>query len=496
MVRTRKEQVNVLRAYWTSYTYTATAGTTSTVLPGGFVAASITGTSGGNASSTPPVRGIITTGSGGFVRIRQALTGVNVDDSGFQVFGRLTFSAGNYTVSYKKLSGASEITATLPGAGTYSVDVLFPEVMEFGEVPANVDIILGTGGDLNSTGSVSGDLNVTGNTTLGDAGTDTITLNGRLASNFLPSSDNTRSLGNSALRLADINSTKFTARGDTADTLKATYSSSGVAVLSGPFTIDVNNVLNLGISSATAINIGRTGVLTTVAGDLSVSGTISFVSLGITGNTTLGDSPADDIIFNGSINSDIIPKIDNVYQVGTSGFKFVEGHFSNVFAEDFDGYTAIYFGASLATDLQIGNSNATITLNSPITIAGTAGENISDGELVSFSNSGGNTRVFKAEADGYGVNSFTVGVAGNSALTGQEVKIIVLGEKSIPDAEWDVVPAQSSVGQPVYLSTNAGNWSITAPATSLSYVQKCGILSRGGAGVVKVIVQIGDSFIN
>lgn len=496
MVMTRKEQLSVLRAYWTSYTYTATSGTTSTVLPGGFVTTSITETSGGNASSTPPIRGIITTGSGGFVRMRAAASGLNIDDSGSQVFGRLSFAAGNYTISYKKLSGSSEIVATLPGSGSYSIEILFPEVMRFGEVPADVDILYGTGSNLNSTGSVSGDLNVTGNTTLGDAGTDTITLNGRLASNFLPSSDNTRSLGNSTLRLANVNSTSYTARGDATDTLKATFSSSGIAVLAGPFSIDVNNALNLGTISATSLTIGRTGVTTTVAGDLVVSGTISFVSLGVSGNTTLGDSTSDNIIFNGRINSDIIPKTDNVFQVGTSALKFVEGHFSNVFAEDFDGYSAIYFGASQATDLQFGNSNATITINSPVTLSGTAGESISNGELISLNNSGGNTRVFKAESDGYGVNSFVIGVAGNSASIGQEVKIIVLGEKSIPDSEWDVVPAQSSVGQPVYLSKTAGNWTITAPSTSLSFVQKCGILSRGGTGVVKVIVQIGDSFIN
>jgi hypothetical protein len=47
-------------------------------------------------------------------------------------------------------------------------------------------------------------LTVTGNTTLGDATSDTITMNGRVASSIVPSSNNTRDLGSSANRFKDI----------------------------------------------------------------------------------------------------------------------------------------------------------------------------------------------------------------------------------------------------------------------------------------------------
>ena len=51
---------------------------------------------------------------------------------------------------------------------------------------------------------VNGDLTVTGNTILGDAATDTITFNARVASNIIPATDNTYDLGTSALRWKDI----------------------------------------------------------------------------------------------------------------------------------------------------------------------------------------------------------------------------------------------------------------------------------------------------
>ena len=73
---------------------------------------------------------------------------------------------------------------------------------------------------------------------------------------------------------------------------------------------------------------------------------------------------------------------------------------------------------------------------------------------------------------------------------------MVLGEISIPDSEWDSVPATTDVGQLAYMSMTAGNWTLTAPSSEESYVQKCGIVSKGGSGNVKIILQIGDSFIN
>jgi hypothetical protein len=61
--------------------------------------------------------------------------------------------------------------------------------------------------------SVSGNANITGNTTLGDATSDTITANGRFNTDVVPSTDNARDLGTTALKWRQVYATAFTENG-------------------------------------------------------------------------------------------------------------------------------------------------------------------------------------------------------------------------------------------------------------------------------------------
>lgn len=139
MPQLRKEQFNVLSTQLTSYTYTATAGDVETTLPGGFESSSITQTSGGDPSI--PTRGIIVSSPNNYVTIKSVNTGFSLSDASDYIFGRLTYSAPNYKVTYYKLSAGTEVSATLPGMGSYDVTILFPEVMNFEEIPANSSIV-------------------------------------------------------------------------------------------------------------------------------------------------------------------------------------------------------------------------------------------------------------------------------------------------------------------------------------------------------------------
>jgi hypothetical protein len=65
--------------------------------------------------------------------------------------------------------------------------------------------------------ATSGSLRVDGNTTLGDASSDTITFNARASSNLLPSSDNTYNLGSSTNRWANIYTGDLHLRNDRGD---------------------------------------------------------------------------------------------------------------------------------------------------------------------------------------------------------------------------------------------------------------------------------------
>jgi hypothetical protein len=110
----------------------------------------------------------------------------------------------------------------------------------------------------NST--LTGDLSVQGNTTLGDANTDTVNFNARANTNLEPSTNNTRNLGSSALNWATI------------------------------FTNDISIKNGLNVSGALSVSTN-----TTLTGNLTVNG-----------NTTLGDAYADTVLITGRLLRGII----------------------------------------------------------------------------------------------------------------------------------------------------------------------------------------------
>lgn len=124
----------------------------------------------------------------------------------------------------------------------------------------------------------------------------------------------------------------------------------------------------------------------------------------------------------------------------------------------------------------------------------TSGEILSAGMLVTMDNDGGNARGFKADSTASNDRQNIVGVADSAVADETAFKVIQMGEVSVADALWDSVPAVGDVGKEVYSSvTTAGEWTLTAPATSGQTVTRCGWVSVGGTGAVKVAVNIGTS---
>lgn len=142
MVQTRKEQLDILNAYWRKVTFAATAGAASTTVAAATInAQSITDLTTGSTTSDPPTRGIITSGTLNFCQIRNADNRKPFDDDSVPIYARITFSSPNYVVTYyKKLAGA-ETATTLPGSGTINVEMIFPEVLTAGEVPADAHLV-------------------------------------------------------------------------------------------------------------------------------------------------------------------------------------------------------------------------------------------------------------------------------------------------------------------------------------------------------------------
>jgi hypothetical protein len=129
---------------------------------------------------------------------------------------------------------------------------------------------------------------------------------------------------------------------------------------------------------------------------------------------------------------------------------------------------------------------------STVAIIGTTGEAIDAGELVAWDDAAGSPRIFKADSNGAGELVNVVGVAATTVGSAASLSVYVAGERPIPDAQWDAFPVVADVGKRAYLSTTAGNWTLTAPSTSGDWVLKTGIVTVGGTGAVKVAIQIGE----
>ena len=142
-----------------------------------------------------------------------------------------------------------------------------------------------TATQLSVTGDIvaTGDITANGDITLGDAATDTITLNADIASNIIPDANNTRDIGASGTAFANVHATTFTGAltGDVtgnADTATALATARAIQV-SGAVTGTAN------FDGSAAINIVTTNTADptlTLAGDLS--GSATFTNLG---NATL-----------------------------------------------------------------------------------------------------------------------------------------------------------------------------------------------------------------
>lgn len=157
MPKIKKEQLNSLSAIWTNYNYNALGGDYYNDLPGDFETYSITGSPDGDASL--PSRGIITFYPDNYIKLKNNVTGQAIlDDLGGYVFGRLTYSGGTYTVTYYSIQEGVEGPASLSGLEAYQISMLFPEVVNFDEIPVNGIIInevnspIGGGGGAGPTG--------------------------------------------------------------------------------------------------------------------------------------------------------------------------------------------------------------------------------------------------------------------------------------------------------------------------------------------------------
>jgi hypothetical protein len=208
---------------------------------------------------------------------------------------------------------------------------------------ANIDTL-----QVDESATITANLTVNGNTTLGNAATDTVTVTADVASNLIPSADNTYNLGSATDEWANIYidgtaqvdtlqvdesatiTANLTVNGNTtlgdsaADTVTVTADVASNLIPSVDNTYDLGSATdewrNLYIDGTAQVDTLQVDESATIAANLTVSGNATITTnLTVNGNTTIGNADTDTITVTADVASNLIPSADNTYDLGASG---------------------------------------------------------------------------------------------------------------------------------------------------------------------------------
>ena len=212
--------------------------------------------------------------------------------------------------------------------GTANIDSLIADTVDI-----NAGTIDGTtiGATSASTGAfttlaasgattLSGTLSVEGNTTLGNAATDTVAFTADIASNILPNTDSTYDLGDSSTYWANA------------------Y---------------IDAVITTGNVS--------------IGGDLTVTGNAT-----IAGNLTFGDAATDTVAFSADVASDLLPSVDGTYDLGAVGSEWQDLYIDGTANIDSLVADTADINAGTIDNTAIGSTTASTGNFSTLSIGGTA----------------------------------------------------------------------------------------------------------------------------
>lgn len=204
--------------------------------------------------------------------------------------------------------------------------------------------------------TVSVDFSVNGNVIIGDTTADTINFISRVKSDIIPSTTESYDLGTSSLvwrklyageiQVDSINFNSNTIQTTSGTNLELIGNGTGAVRIE---TIDIKDNLISSNTTDTDIQINANGTgrikllkSTDITGDLTVSGDVT-----IGGNITIGDQTSDTVTFVSEVDSNIVPKLTETYDLGTS---------SNV-------WRTIYAGQILVDQLEVNNNRIQTTVS-------------------------------------------------------------------------------------------------------------------------------------
>ena len=311
------------------------------------------------------------------------------------------------------------------GTGTFDAGTITSDGALTVTGVSNLGIISGSNMKLSGNANIDGNIVLGGNITIGDASSDTVSFGGEVASDIIPSANNTYDLGSSTDKFAEVHATSlFGALYSTngvisgssqldGTTIGSTANSSFIGTFTG--TVNANNGVISGSSNTDSITItetdGNISAAVTIAGLKGgvVSGSAQVVDVMNANTVVSGSSQIDalgflkvdgDSVLSGSaqiasdisgsfsaahLNSKVTGIISGSGQLLNVATDFGTGRVSGDDFGNADGSSTItgsFVGdgsglTGLATDLNIAGGTGTDTLdllNDTLTFSGTANE--------------------------------------------------------------------------------------------------------------------------
>jgi len=275
---------------------------------------------------------------------------LNFNGSTINSSGTINFTAaaGQATVYHSKL----QIDDLQISGNTISTMVSNSPIELNPNGSGSVDLLADTNitGNLAVTGNISATGNVTigGNIIIGDSLTDTVTINASIKSSLIPETDILYNLGSPSYRWNNAYLNNFVVSDQftlgtfsfTGNTISSTASSIvfntpgansvifNSKILVGDYEIAGNSISTVVSNSSIDIRPNGSGTIeleanTSITGNLNVSGNINAIgNVTIGGNIIIGDSLVDNLVINASIRSDLVPETDNLYDLGSSSFRW------------------------------------------------------------------------------------------------------------------------------------------------------------------------------
>ena len=202
--------------------------------------------------------------------------------------------------------------------------------------------------------TVSGNASIEGDVDLGNATTDTITATGRFDSDLVPSTDDARDLGTSALQWRNLH-LDGTANID--------------ALVADTADIDGGTIDGATIGA----NSASSGAFTTVtaSSNVTVSGDTS-----LEGNVDLGNATSDTITATGRFDSDLVPSTDDARDLGTSSLQwrnlFIDGtaNIDSLVADTADINGGTIDGTAIGANSASTGAFTSVTASGNITVTG------------------------------------------------------------------------------------------------------------------------------